>query len=357
MDLVDQYIKAVAKALPQQQREDITSELQEDIRSEMEDRQRTLGRELTQAEQESLLKQRGNPILLAARYRQDSRSVAFGRQFIGPVLYPFYTKVLSFNLGLTFLIVAIIFAALAVSGQALHFSQVFSTCLLQLFIQFGAVTLIFSLVQTHLTRHPDRWHLKGMNGGLALDLKIEENIRLRIERESTGWGPRVPRFESFSIVVASAVALAWVVAVQSHPFLILGPAAAFLSLAPVWHQLYLFLVLLTAAEIARALINLFRPDWTLFRAIARLVVHAGGLAFIYALIRGGAWVIAAQQVSHPASNLSETIRVINECFFFGFVVAAIFSLGMLIFRIVQLMQRWRGHGRTPRVDEKSQEPS
>ena len=66
MDLVDRYLKAVAKALPEAQREDIIRELTEDIQSEMEDKQSELGRELTEAEQESLLKQRGNPLLLAA---------------------------------------------------------------------------------------------------------------------------------------------------------------------------------------------------------------------------------------------------------------------------------------------------
>ena len=115
-DHVDRYVKAVAKALPVEQREDISNELTEDIRSEMEDRERELGRPLSESEREGLLKQRGNPLVLAARYRQDHRSVAFGRQIIGPVLYPFYIKVLSCNLGLTFLVIAIVFTALAVSG-------------------------------------------------------------------------------------------------------------------------------------------------------------------------------------------------------------------------------------------------
>jgi len=150
MDLVDRYVKAVAKALPEKQREDISNELTEDIRSEIEDRERELGRELTEAEQEVLLKQRGNPLVLAARYRQDHRSVAFGRQIIGPVLYPFYIKVLSFNLGLTFFVIAVIFTALAVSGQKIGVGNIFSTCLLQLFIQSSVVTLIFSLVDKNL---------------------------------------------------------------------------------------------------------------------------------------------------------------------------------------------------------------
>ena len=156
MNLVDRYLKTVAKALPEAQREDIIRELSEDIRSEMEDKQSELGRALTEAEQQALLKQRGNPLLLAARYHQDDRRVAFGRLLIGPVLLPFYIKVLSFNLGLTFVVIGTIFLALSLSGQPVHFNDIFSTCLLQLFIQLGVVTLIFSLIERHLTKHPDR---------------------------------------------------------------------------------------------------------------------------------------------------------------------------------------------------------
>src|SRR6516165_2144515 len=176
MDLVDRYLKAVENALPAAQREDILSELSEDIQSEMEDKRSELGRALTEEEQQALLKQRGNPLLLAARYRQDHRTLAFGRQLIGPVLFPFYVKVLSFNLGLTFVVIAIIFIALGASGQKVGFNNILSTCLLQLLIQLGAVTLIFSLIERHLTKNPDRCDLSRTCGRLRLDVKMQKNI-------------------------------------------------------------------------------------------------------------------------------------------------------------------------------------
>jgi hypothetical protein len=37
-----------------------------------------------------------------------------------------------------------------------------------------------------------------------------------------------------SIIIASTVALVWMTGVQTYPFLILDPAAAFLKLAPIW---------------------------------------------------------------------------------------------------------------------------
>lgn len=132
MELVDRYLKALAKGLPETQSEDILRELSEDIQSEMDDRAAELGRPLTQAEQETILKGHGNPLVLAARYRQDQRSVAFGRLWIGPVVFPFYIKVLSFNLGLSFVVIATIFAALAISGQSITFHSIVDSLLLQL---------------------------------------------------------------------------------------------------------------------------------------------------------------------------------------------------------------------------------
>jgi hypothetical protein len=345
MDLVDSYVRAVAKALPQEQREDISRELSEDIRSEMEDRERELGRELTSAEQETLLKGRGNPLVLAARYRQDQRSLSLGRELIGPVLFPFYVKVLSFNLGLTFAVIATIFVGLMWSGQKIVFNEVVSTGLLQLFIQLTVVTLIFSLVQQHLKKHPDRWRLKGMRGGLALDLNIERDIELGMAGEKKGWGPEISRFESFSVIVASTVAVLWWTGVQSYPFLILGPGALFLQLAPIWHQVYFPILLLTVLEIVRALINLARPDWILFRVIYRLLMHAGGFAVVYFLFRAGTWVVASNGGANLPGGYRGTVDIVNQVFYWVLLFAVVFSAASLAFRIVDFIRRWRWQNR------------
>src|SRR5438046_10533999 len=98
-----------------------------------------LGRPLTESEQQALLKRRGNPLVLAGRYRQDYRTLAFGRQLIGPVLFPFYVRVLSFNLCLTFAVMPIIFIALGVSGEQCGFIYVLFSCLLPLFARLCTV--------------------------------------------------------------------------------------------------------------------------------------------------------------------------------------------------------------------------
>src|SRR5215472_3327946 len=350
METVDRYLKAVAKALPEGQREDIIRELSEDIRSEMEDKESELGRLLTEGEQQALLKQRGNPLLLAARYRQDHRTLSFGRQIIGPVLFPFYTKVLSFNLGLTGVVVATIFIALGFGGQKITFNDIVSTCLMQLFIQLGIVTLIFALVERSLTKHPDRWALSGTCGGLRLGVKGEKSISLPIDRSQ--W---ISRFESVSIIIACTVALVWMTGVQSYPFLILGPAAAFLKLAPIWQQVYFPIVFLTALEIVRAVINLVRPDWTLFRAVYSVFVHFGGLVVVYFLIRAGSWVTPADSAASGADGYTHAAQIVNQWIYYGLLVTAIVSAVMLVVRVTRLIRKPRQSGGSTHVCEPAKE--
>jgi hypothetical protein len=87
MELLDQYLRSVRSCLPAAQRDDIVSELSENIRAQIEDKEGELGRPLNEGELEAILKQHGHPLVVASRYRQDQSSVAFGRQIIGPVLF------------------------------------------------------------------------------------------------------------------------------------------------------------------------------------------------------------------------------------------------------------------------------
>jgi hypothetical protein len=347
MDLLDRYLNAVGKGLPEAQREDIIRELSEDIRSEMEDKEAELSRPLAEAEQQAILKRRGNPVLLAARYRQDHRSVAFGPQLIGPVLFPFYIKVLSFNLGLTFIIIATIFIALLIGGQNVTFHAVLSSILLQLFIQSSAVTLIFSMIQRHLNRYPDRWNLRG-TGGVPLDLKIDSTIRSVLR--SSG---QVSRFESVSVIIASAVALLWLAEVQRYPFLIFGPAAYFLKLSPVWARIYGPVVLLTSLGMLQATVNLFRPRWTRFRTLAQAVLQAAGLVVLYFLLKAGNLVTLADGVDGSRiAGFSRAVDLVNRGIFYGLLVGGLISLVQVALKIARLIRGQRNTTPVPGIDVK-----
>jgi len=333
MELLDSYLKAVGQGLPEAQREDILRELSEDIRAEMEEKAAELRRPLTKDEQQAVLKRHGNPLLLAARYRQDNRTLSIGRELIGPALFPFYVKVLSFNLGLTFLVITIIFGALFAGGQHVGFQDIMSTALLQLFLQLGAVTLIFSLIQRNLEKFPDRLCVAQPRAGLHFDLKIKDHFPSGDRRKHPA---QVSRFDSVAIVVASAVALVWLREVQLHPFLIFGPAAHFLKLGPIWNEAIPLIVVLTCLEMVRATVNFVRPDWTRFHAVARVAIGSASLGIALLLLRAGTWFTLAD--SAGSQGFARAAHIVNEVFRYGLLVGVLIAAIRLWFSVRHLVR-------------------
>src|SRR6185312_2053479 len=90
MQLLDRYLTAIKFWLPKKERNDIAAELEANLRAEIDDRAASLGRPLSDDEIAALLKQHGPPFLVASRYQSEQRTVAFGHQLIGPVVFPFY---------------------------------------------------------------------------------------------------------------------------------------------------------------------------------------------------------------------------------------------------------------------------
>jgi len=84
MDLVNEYLRAVAALLPKAQRDDITAELRDTILNRIEEREAERGRPLTDDEIEAVLREVGHPLVVAARYREGPQHV------VGPTLYPYW---------------------------------------------------------------------------------------------------------------------------------------------------------------------------------------------------------------------------------------------------------------------------
>jgi hypothetical protein len=308
MEIVDRYLRSVKNCLPAAQADDIIKELSENISSQIEDKEGELNRPLTESEIEAILKQHGHPLLVASRYRQEQRSVSFGRQIIGPALFPFYIRVLKFNLGLTSIILLVIFAALFAGGQPVGtFPQVF---VYQLLIQFVIVTLIFWAMDKHFTRFPDRWDPRKPYGLRHPAFAISED------------GPRIPRAKSASQLVGLFVALFWLHAVQHSQFLIFGPAAAFLRLSPGWNQLYLPINALILLAIINAGITLIRPDWVRFHWLMRILGSVGNLIVAYFLItRGNPVVMASLGGTPDAARVAQIVnQTIYYCIWFSIVI-------------------------------------
>jgi hypothetical protein len=321
MQIVDRYLQSVKTCLPAAQADDIIRELSENISSQIEDREGELDRPLTEPEVEAILKQHGHPLVVASRYRQEQRSVSFGRQIIGPALFPFYIRVLKFNLGLTSLVVIVIFAALFSGGQRIgSFPQIL---VYQLLIQFVIVTLIFWAMDKHFTQFPDRWDPRKTYGMRHPAFTINEE------------GPRIPRAKSASQLVAMSVALFWLRAVRHSPFLIFGPAASFLHLSPEWNQLYLPISALILLEMINAAITLVRPDWVRFHWLMHIVGNIGNLIVAFFLItRGKSVVIVALSGTPNAAHVAQIVnQTISFCMWFA-VVTILLQLAKNVRRLL-----------------------
>ena len=321
MQIVDRYLQSVKTCLPAAQADDIIKELSENISAQIEDKEGELNRPLTEGEVEAILKQHGHPLVVASRYRQEQRNVSFGRQIIGPALFPFYIRVLKFNLGLTSVVLIVIFAALFSGGQRVgSFPQIL---VYQLLIQFVIVTLIFWAMDKHFTQFPDRWDPRKPYGMRHPAFTISED------------GPRIPRLKSISELIALAVALFWLRAVQHSPFLIFGPAAAFLHLSPEWNQLYLPICALILLEMINAGITLVRPAWVRFHWLMRIVGNVGNLIVAFFLITRGKSVVMVSLSGTP--NAAHVAQIVNQtisfCVWFA-VLTIIVQLAKNVRRLI-----------------------
>lgn len=329
MELVDRYLKSVGSYLPKEQKDDILRELSENIHSEIEDQERELGRPLTEAEQEALVKRHGNPLLVANRYRQEQRSVAFGRQWIGPELFPFYIKVLSFNLGLASLVIVTIFAALFASGQGVTVGDMLGAIFMQVLIQGGTITAIFTVANAQLTKFPDRWNPR-KPGQLPVSPAGEK---------IAGREPRVSRVESIAQFIALGFSVVWLRAVQRSSHFVFASAAGVLTASPVWRQVYWPLIVVALAGMLQSTINLFYPRWERFHAWTRMGMNAGSLAIVYFLLRAHVWVTL--NVSDPTTmgaGHQHSIAIINQSIFYSLLIAVLILVGFLIVDVRRLLR-------------------
>ncbi|WP_334161979.1 hypothetical protein [Phenylobacterium sp.] len=81
MDLVERYLAAIGRELPEGHRADITAELRDELLSKIEEREAAAGRALDRRELERLLVEFGHPLVVAHRYRRI-------QHLVGPAVFP-----------------------------------------------------------------------------------------------------------------------------------------------------------------------------------------------------------------------------------------------------------------------------
>lgn len=274
METLDRYLRAVRPLLPRAQRDDIVAELSEEIRSQMAAREAALGRPLSADDEDDVLRGYGHPMLVGGRYQAAQGHLAFGRELIGPELFPFYVGAIKYTFAVSLTIQAVVLAALSF-WEPLTFGGILNAVWLHVVIQFAVLTLVFCGLQVQVTRFPNEW-----------DSERTSSERAAAERQPT---PASVRFESACEFVVLLLVLRGLFALHGASGAALGP----LRLAPVWGAATLPALVAVAATMIQALAIAFRPDWVRYRRPVRAAALAVWLGAVGYLLQAGPWVVAA----------------------------------------------------------------
>ena len=330
MELLDRYLQAVRFWLPKAQQDDIITELSSDLRSQIDDRETELGRSLDDAELEVILRKCGSPIMVASRYRPQT-------QLIGPALFPIYLFVL--KVALLWILVPVFFVivgpALIVpaSNRLAAFFETWSALSSALFISAAVITLVFAVIERTQARMNlfEKWSVRSLPPAP------------KTERPAS-------RTQTVFELICGLGGLLYLLLIPRVPFLILGPAAAFLKPAPIWHSFYLPLVLLSLVGLANQCAVLARPQWSWLPPAAKLLTTIFGMVVVNFLINAagqtpdGAWhpyVIAATSARSggvSATQLGHIAGIVNASVLLALVVT---WLGFCVAGIIQAWQLMR----------------
>ncbi len=260
MDLVERYLAAIARQLPDAQKADVTGELRDVLLSRIEDREGELGRTLTDAEVEAQLIDFGHPLTVSGRYRKT-------QHLIGPEVFPFWWAGLKVSLAITLGVYVTLAVVAVIAGEDAGLVGAASAPSLKiaLIFVFGSVTLVCALVERFgktalLTRWKPRRLPPVRNAGrspfeLAVDIAVGVVFLL--------WWTGLIRFQNM-----------------------VPDMGLTLALAPVWQVWFWPILANSVLEVATHALALVRPAWDRLiegLLLVRSVTAAAILGAIYPL--------------------------------------------------------------------------
>ncbi|HEU4781752.1 MAG TPA: hypothetical protein VFS83_00290, partial [Ktedonobacterales bacterium] len=277
--------------------------------------------------------------IVAGRYQTNQEArVVFGRQLIGTTLFPLYLRVLWIVVAIALAIYAAVLVALVITGNPLSVGDVMTTVIMQVAIQFVVITGIFAVADHYLPTM--EWSAKGLSVPAP-----QSSTPARQEA-------RIPRMESLGEIIGIVVLVGWLWFAFDRPFLLFGPALNDYQLGSVWQQVAIPTLLVLAASVAQAVVNLFRPEWVRMKRVVRVLTDIAALGIVAYLLQAGTdqWVVAANGSSASASALSG----VNEVAHYGLLATAagvVIVIGMDAWRLI------RGERRQRRQDRRQPQPA
>lgn len=322
MELFARYMQAVRKYLPWRRQDDIAAELWANLAAQREEREAEMGRPLTEGEMIDWLKELGPPRVMAARYHAP-------RSLIGPAIFPMYWQIL--RLTLIWVSVAYAFSILIrmvieshsvgwVAGQVGGFWELLIMCA-------AWVTGAFAVLEYVSERYPEK-----CPDFLASASHWSPTTLPPLEKHTDG--PGKPR--NLTVVVAEFVVhfalLLWLLLIPQHPYLLLGPGAAYLKngpvvLLPVVMWFYWSVVALSAIQFLWQGYILLSDRWRERNVLRHIVMEALGLIPIAVLIAApGQMYMAANPQALHALPAGLTVAMLNHYAFLGFEVVAFIKI-------------------------------
>lgn len=308
-DLIERYVAAIARELPEKQRADIAAELRDELMNRVEAQEAAQGRPLERNELEALLIEFGNPLIVAGRYRTH-------QHLVGPSLFPFWWAALRIAL----LVIAAIHIAIAavalLGGEVLP--DVFPSLVETLIFAFGAVTLVFAAVERF--GKPDvltRWKPATL-----------PPARGRTRR----------RFDILVEIAMGVVAILWWLGLI-HFRSVLPVFWLDMELAPVWRVWFWPILIYLAFELAMNLHALLQPGRVVFNRSLMIVRCLAGAAILGGVLPAGHFV----QVSgdHLPEHALEVIQAnVDRGFQIGISVAIAVFLALAA---VDAWRLWQGY--------------
>lgn len=147
MDLIDRYMNAVAQALPESRRDEITRELRANILDKLEAISEEQGRAPTDAEISAVLVALGHPQKVAG-------SFLTGQQLVSAELFPLYKRALHYGLILVFILALIQFGVHLLNSGGLAIGNFFYDIIAKALIMFASVTGVFYLLSNPVGGKP-----------------------------------------------------------------------------------------------------------------------------------------------------------------------------------------------------------
>jgi len=323
MQMIERYLEAVKFWLPKQQKDDIIDELSADIDAQVEEREASLRRKLTEGEVESILKQRGRPVVVANRFLPQE-------QLIGPLLFPVYRFVLKIICLCYLLPWALVWIGMMTFDHAYRtrqtqvswfaaFGSAWSTWWTLAFVAIGMATLVFVILE--------RVQAKSgfLNDWSPRKLPPVHNLN------------RIPRATSIFELAFTLLFFVWWALNASPRVINLGNTVR-IELSSRWVWFFSAYLVLAAANAALAASNLLHPYWTVRRASLRLLSDCAGAVLF-------CWLLRAHLVtSFFASSLSaeKSLHVTQAIdYWMGkalpwAIVASVAIAGAAIYRIVRV---------------------